>query len=119
MNKCLGATLLIAGTSIGAAMIALPISLYQYGMLVSVGIFGFIWIMTLAAGFLIAQVNLGFTDDSNLISMAEDILGDKARWFMIFMYLMLLYSLGAAYLSGLQGMADQALTMFSSSSLPT
>lgn len=99
-KQMIGAVLLIAGTSIGAGMLALPVSTAFGGFLPSLLIFfvSFIF-MQLTARFLL-EVNLTIRGPSNLISMADHTLGTVGKWASWIFYLGLLYSLLAAYIAG-------------------
>lgn len=99
-TKLLGGILLIIGTSIGGAMLALPIATSQSGFIYS-SIFLFIcWIIMTLGALLILEVNLWFPRNSNLISMAKATLGPVGTLITWITYLLLFYSLLAAYISG-------------------
>jgi tyrosine-specific transport protein len=99
-NKLIGGILLIIGTSIGGAMLALPIATAQAGFVYST-IFLFIcWLVMTLGAFLILEVNLWFPRDSNLISMARATIGPIGTLITWITYFLLLYSLLAAYVAG-------------------
>jgi len=99
-NRFLGSILLIAGTSIGAAMLALPVKSGFAGFLPSVLILPVIWLFFLVTAFLILDVNLSIEKETNMVSMAEKTLGLFGKVICWIVYILLLYSLTAAYISG-------------------
>ena len=95
--KLLGSILLIMGTSIGAGILALPISEASLGFFGASALLLLAWcVMTLGA-FLILEVNLWLDDRSHLISMAKKTLGPLGELAAWGSYLFLLYSLLSAY----------------------
>lgn len=100
MNKTLGAILLVSGTTIGAAMLALPVVTGLAGFFPTAILFTFFWAFMLFTAFLILEVNLWFPKSSNMISMAKSTLGGFGEMFAWLAYLYLLYALMTAYLAG-------------------
>lgn len=99
-SKLFGGILLIVGTTIGAGMLALPIATAQLGFWTSVGMLVGCWaIMTLCA-FLFLEVNLWLPPNTNLISMVGATLGLPGQIVAWLAYLLLLYSILAAYIAG-------------------
>ena len=107
-----GAVLLIAGTSIGAAMLALPISTGRAGLIPSLIVMGSVWLYLLYAAFCILEVQLVMPKESNLISMAEHTLGKAGKIFSWASYLFLLYALNTAYLCGLASLLQASIGRF-------
>lgn len=109
----LGAVLLIAGTAIGAGMLALPVSTASAGFTPSLAVFGVTWLLMMCSALLLLEVNLCMDKGANLITMAEKTVGASGKWLAWGSYLLLLYALNAAYLSGmgdmLQGVAGGLL----------
>lgn len=99
-NKLIGGILLIIGTSIGGGMLALPIATAQLGFLCSLIFLVLCWAMMTAAALLILEVNLWHSVNSNLISMAKTTLGNFGQIISWLSYLLLLYTLLAAYIAG-------------------
>jgi len=99
-NRFLGSILLIAGTSIGAAMLALPIKSGFAGFIPSAFLLPVIWLFFLVTAFLILDVNLSIHKETNMVSMAEKTLGLFGKILCWIVYILLLYSLTAAYISG-------------------
>ena len=99
-GKILGGVLLIVGTCLGAGMLALPLVTAAGGFGHSLWLFLGVWLLTVFAAFLILEVNLWCPEDSNLISMARSTLGWPGQVVTWLVYLLLLYSLLSAYISG-------------------
>lgn len=107
--KLVGSILLIVGTSIGAGMLGLPIATAQLGFAGSVILLVICWFVTLLAAYLILEVNLWLPSNSNIITMARTTLGRYGEYAAWFFYLLLLYSLLAAYIAGGSGLLDGIL----------
>jgi tyrosine-specific transport protein len=108
-GRLIGAILLIAGTTIGAAMLALPVAMGRAGFLPSLGATFLAWIYLNLAAFYILEVNLATGSHSNLISMAELTLGPIGKGASWIFYLFLLYALNVAYVSGTAGIFQDML----------
>jgi tyrosine-specific transport protein len=113
LKNAVGGVALIAGTAIGAAVLALPVATAHLGFAQTTVIYIVCWLfMTLGALFLL-EANLAVGYGSNLISMAEKTLGKPGKIFTWLVYLILLYALTAAYLGGLGVWLQQGLQGFS------
>jgi len=100
MGKLIGGVLLIVGTSIGAGILALPVSVAQAGFVSSSILLFLCWLLMTFAAFLILEVNLWFPNTSNIITMAKETLGIPGQIVAWIVYLALLYSLLTLYMSG-------------------
>jgi tyrosine-specific transport protein len=98
--KLLGSVLLIVGTSIGGGMLALPIATAQLGFLGTLGMLIVCWFVMTMGAFLVLEVNLWLGQNSNLISMAKATTGRVGQFIAWAVYILLLYSLLCAYISG-------------------
>jgi tyrosine-specific transport protein len=99
-SKLFGGILLVIGTTIGAGMLALPVATAQLGFWWSTALLTGCWAIMTASAFLLIEVNLWFPPNSNLISMANATLGRAGRTITWVAYLLFLYSILAAYISG-------------------
>lgn len=100
-SKLLGASLLIAGTSIGAAMLALPLSSALAGFHWSVLILIVSWFFMYSTGLCIIEVESALDDrSSSFITMAKATLGKWGERLTAVCFCLLLYSLLAAYITG-------------------
>lgn len=100
LKNALGGIALISGTAIGAAVLALPVATAHIGFLNTILIYTICWFfMTMGALYLL-EANLCIGYETNLISMAEKTLGSLGKYITWITYLVLLYALTAAYLTG-------------------
>ncbi|ACJ17896.1 amino acid permease [Coxiella burnetii] len=99
-GKVFGAILLIIGTSVGGGMLALPMAIAAGGYYHSIFLFFGAWLITVLAAFYILEANLWLPENTNLISMARITLGKAGQLITWISYLLLLYTLLAAYMSG-------------------
>ena len=98
-GKVLGGILLIAGTAIGAGMLAMPISTGVVGFANAMFIICLTFVYMLVCLFLLLEAKL-HCQGSNIISMARETLGAKGSTIAWISFLLLLYSASAAYISG-------------------
>lgn len=99
-SKLLGGILLVVGTSIGAGMLALPMATAQTGFISSSLLLLLCWFVMTASALLILEVSLLLPASSNLISMAKATLGRAGQAVAWVCYLLLLYALLSAYITG-------------------
>src|SRR4051812_3251044 len=99
-GKVIGGILLVSGTTIGAAMLALPVSTGLAGFFPSLLLLLTCWIVMTYTAFLILEVNLWVGENKNLITMARHTLGKWGEYVGWVTYLFLLYALTTAYVSG-------------------
>lgn len=117
-SKMIGGILLVAGTAIGAGMLALPVSTGMAGFVPSVVLLVLYSIYMTFTALLMLEVNLWVGEGNNLISMAKLTLG---RWGQVVswcLYLFLLYSLTTAYIAGGGPMMLAAFKAVSGVALP-
>ncbi|MCB1148801.1 MAG: tyrosine transporter [Chlamydiia bacterium] len=99
-GKILGGVLLVAGTTIGAAILALPVTTGLMGFYPSLALFILYWLMMTYSALLFLEVNLWLPDENvNIISMAKATLGGWGEAVAWILYLMLLYTLTTAYMA--------------------
>lgn len=98
--KVVGGALLIAGTTVGAGMLALPLATGLLGFLPTMVVFALIWGLMLWSAFLIIEVNQAIPGQVNLISMAKATLGSRGAAGMWVVFLLLFYALLSAYFTG-------------------
>ena len=99
-----GATALVAGTAVGAGILALPTVTQPAGFEASAVALGGAWAYSVVTGLLIAEVNLNTMCDlgsggASLISMARRTLGDLGAGAAGLTYVFLHYALLVAYIS--------------------
>lgn len=96
-GSVIGGMLLVAGSCIGAGMLALPILTGLAGFFPSLTMLVLSWAFMTFTGLLLVEVIGWFKGQVNLISMCKEALGEKGRWTAWFAYLFLFYSLLVAY----------------------
>jgi tyrosine-specific transport protein len=99
-SKLIGGILLVSGTTIGAGMLALPVSTGLAGFIPSIFLLVVFWLYMTYTAFLMLEVNLWMGPHTNLISMAKNTLGTIGEAISWLTYLFLLYSLTTAYVAG-------------------
>lgn len=100
--------LLVAGTSIGGGMLALPIETGLSGFIPSIIVYFLCWGLMTCTGLLFLEVAMWMKKESNLVTMAEETLGMGGKVFAWGLYLFLFYSLTLAYISGCGNLLSQA-----------
>lgn len=94
-----GGTLIIAGTTIGAGLLALPIVSAQLGFIPSIILMmGVCALMTYTA-LVTIEINFYFGKGINISNAAEQVLGKTGRGLSTFAILLLYYALLSAYIS--------------------
>lgn len=111
-SKLLGGILLIVGTSIGAGMLALPLVTEQLGMGYTFLLFIAVWFLMTLAAVCILQVNLTLPHGTNMISMAKHTLGRWGQVVTWVSYILLLYCLLSAYISGGSDLLENLFQLF-------
>lgn len=112
-SKIIGGILLIVGTSIGGGMLALPVSVATVGFVHATLFLVLCWLVMTAGAMLILEVNLQLPPGSNIISMAKSTLGLPGQLIAWVAYLLLLYTLLSAYISGGSDLLSASLSRFS------
>ncbi|WP_299014352.1 tyrosine transporter TyrP [uncultured Photobacterium sp.] len=100
MNKTFGSTLIIAGTTIGAGMLALPLASAGLGFATAtLTMFG-IWALMNYTALLMLEIHQHADKDATLHTLAHQLLGKKGQLIASFAMMFLFYSLCAAYIAG-------------------
>jgi tyrosine-specific transport protein len=108
-TRLLGGILFVAGTSIGAGALALPLVTAAYGFWPAVMLFLGSWFFMLLAALFMLEVNLWLPLEANIISMAKKTLGIGGQITAWIFYLLLLYILMAAYLAGINSLLKASI----------
>ena len=95
-----GGSLLIAGTTIGVGMLALPVATGAGGFLPAVTIYFLCWLFMLCTGLLLLEVCTWMPKDSNLITMAHRLLGPVGKDVCWVVYLFLFVTVMIAHVVG-------------------
>jgi tyrosine-specific transport protein len=94
-----GAVLLIAGSCIGAGMLALPVITGIAGFLPSVAMLMLAWLFMTSTSFLLLEANIAIGHNLSLISIAEKTLGPGGKILCWLLFVFLFYSLSVAYIA--------------------
>ena len=100
MNKQITSIFLVAGTCIGAGMIALPMTLAKLGIISSILLMFFIWIFSYYSSLVSVELNLHSEKGLSLESLCKKYSGKKIEFFCNILVKLLCYSLLAAYIYG-------------------
>jgi len=96
----LGGSLLIAGTSIGVGMLAMPVATGASGFVPSVATYVICWLFMISTALLIVEVSLSMPPDTSFISMAEKLLGPAGKAIFWVTYLFLFVAVMIAHIVG-------------------
>lgn len=94
-----GGILLIAGSCIGAGMLALPVITGIAGFIPSLIWFFFAWVFMAVTGLLLLEANLALGYNLSLVSLAEKTLGKRGKILCWVLFLFLFYCLSIAYIA--------------------
>lgn len=89
--------LLVAGTSIGGGMLALPVLTSVTGFIPSLFIYLLCWLFMASTGLLFLEITQWMHREANIVSMARRTLGHPGKIVAWVFYLFLFYSLNIAY----------------------
>src|SRR3990167_6938767 len=119
INRLVGSIVFVTGSSIGAGMLAIPVTTAVDGFFPSTLLFIVSWAFMSISGLLLLESNLKCPHNSNLITIANKALGHYGKVFTWLCYLLLMYSLIAAYVSGLGHLAIVSFNDHFHVNLPT
>ncbi|MFC1503416.1 tyrosine transporter TyrP [Pseudomonadota bacterium] len=100
MNKTFGSMLIIAGTTIGAGMLALPLASAGLGFTAATLTMFAIWALMIYTALLMLEVHQHADQNATLHSLAHQLLGRKGQVIASFAMMFLFYALCAAYIAG-------------------
>lgn len=98
-GSVLGGILLIAGSCIGAGMLALPVITGVAGFGPSIAMLILAWLFMTSTGLLLLEANLAVGYNLSLISIAERTLGKSGKFLCWVLFIFLFYSLSIAYIA--------------------
>lgn len=99
-NKVLGSTLIIAGTAVGAGMLAMPLTSAQMGFGLTLLLLTLLWGLLTFTAVLYAEVHQYNKNDAGIASLAEQYFGSAGRLFVNFVLLFFMYAVLTAYVTG-------------------
>lgn len=100
LNPLLSGTLLVAGTTIGVGMLALPVATGPGGFIPALAMYLICWLFMLATGLLLVEVGLSMPKGTSFISMAESVLGPTGKYLFWVAYLFLFVTVMIAHVAG-------------------
>jgi tyrosine-specific transport protein len=100
MQKVLIGSLLVAGTAIGAGMLALPIATAEGGVFPAWVVYFLCYLFSMSTGLLFVEIGLWLPPGANIVTMASQLLGPFGRALAWIVYIFLFYSLTIAYVAG-------------------
>lgn len=112
-NKILGSALIIAGTTIGAGMLAMPLTSAGMGFGMTLVLLVGLWALLTYTGLLFMEVyQTAKQQDVGVATLAEQYFGMTGRALATFSLLVLLYALLAAYITGGGSLLSGLLSQF-------
>jgi tyrosine-specific transport protein len=96
-KNIISASLLIAGTTIGAGMLGIPLVTGQMGFVPATLVTVLVWAFMVITGLLFLEATLWMPKGSNILSMTEKIIGKKEKILAGATFLFLYYCLMVAY----------------------
>ncbi|MCF7502770.1 aromatic amino acid transport family protein [Vibrio sp. L3-7] len=99
-SKVFGSTLIIAGTTVGAGMLALPLASAGIGFSTSLLLMLCLWGLMAFTALLMVELHQFAESDATLHTLAHTILGTKGKWIASFAVMFLFYALCSAYIAG-------------------
>ena len=100
MNKTVGSTLLVAGTMIGAGMLAMPLTSASIGFGFTLVLLLGLWALLTFSALLFVELYQTAESDAGIGTLAEQYFGKAGRIVATAVLIIFLYALIAAYISG-------------------
>ena len=100
MNKTVGSTLLVAGTMIGAGMLAMPLTSAGIGFGFTLVLLLGLWALLTFSALLFVELYQTAENDAGIGTLAEQYFGKTGRIIATAVLIIFLYALIAAYISG-------------------
>lgn len=117
-SRQIGSTLIIAGTTVGAGMLALPIISAGEGFPLAAILLVVLWAFALYGALLLLEVNLTFPPGSSFSTLSRQTLGKQSQVITNLCMVLLFYCLSAAYISGGSGFITTGLHGYFQVKLP-
>lgn len=111
ITQIISGSLLVAGTTVGAGMLGIPLMTAKAGFWPAMCITIFTWAIMLWTGLLYLEATLWMPLGSNLLSMSKRFFGNQGRIFSGAMFLFLYYCLLVAYFAAGAPMLAYALNI--------
>ncbi|MDC0727534.1 tyrosine transporter TyrP [Phytobacter diazotrophicus] len=111
-NRALGSVFIVAGTTIGAGMLAMPLAAAGVGFSVTLVLLFALWGLMCYTALLLLEVYQHVPADTGLGSLARRYLGRYGQWITGFSMMFLMYALTAAYISGAGELLASSLSVW-------
>lgn len=118
-NRTLGSVFIVAGTTIGAGMLAMPLAAAGVGFGVTLLLLVGLWLLMCYTALLLVEVYQHDTADTGLGTLAKRYLGGGGQWLTSFSMMFLMYALTAAYISGAGELLAASITQWTAQEFPT
>ncbi|EYU16654.1 tyrosine transporter TyrP [Photorhabdus aegyptia] len=117
-NRTFGSTFIIAGTTIGAGMLAMPLATAGVGFGVSLIMLVGLWVLMSYTALLLVEAYQYESPDTGLGTLAQRYLGSGGKILTGFSMMFLMYALTSAYISGAGELLTVSLNKWLNLSLP-
>jgi tyrosine-specific transport protein len=117
-NKFIGGVFLVAGTTIGAGTLALPIISSLIGLANAIVLILLMWALMTYTSLVTLEINIPYKRGTALPIIAQDNYGRPGKYLAIAAILFLFYALLAAYISGSGSLIKTLLTSHFEVALP-
>ncbi len=114
----LGSALLLAGTTIGAGMLALPLASSNLGFGLMLIVMVLMWALMAYSALVMLEVNLATQPGATLFTMARQTLGRRGQLIALAATLFLFYALTAAYIAGGASLMHDYIQELTATDLP-
>lgn len=118
-NRTLGSIFIVAGTTIGAGMLAMPLAAAGVGFGVTLALLVSLWLLMCYTALLLVEVYQYEAADTGLGTLAKRYLGGHGQWLTGFSMMFLMYALTAAYISGAGELLATSISQWTQQSFPT
>lgn len=118
-NRTLGSVFIVAGTTIGAGMLAMPLAAAGVGFAVTLILLVSLWLLMCYSALLLVEVYQHQPADTGLGTLARRYLGGSGQWLTSFSMMFLMYALTAAYISGAGELLAVSITQWTAQDFPT
>ncbi len=99
-NRVFGSTLIIAGTAVGAGMLAMPLTSAQMGFGATSILLFILWILLTYTALLYAEVHQHSPNDTGIAGITEKYFGLTGKLIVNFILLFFMYAVLTAYVTG-------------------
>ncbi|MCC8374957.1 MULTISPECIES: tyrosine transporter TyrP [Photorhabdus] len=117
-NRTFGSTFIIAGTTIGAGMLAMPLATAGVGFGVSLIMLVGLWVLMSYTALLLVETYQYESPDTGLGTLAQRYLGNSGKMLAGLSMMFLMYALTSAYISGAGELLTVSLNKWLNLSLP-